>query len=103
MPPRAAQEPKSGEVCLGSKGEILAASRCFPLFSRYQTFGASARHGMSKEYRFTLQMPACVTVDAIGRVEPSVNATNVPSAPVTNFSTIAAGTIRSPSPVAVTS
>ncbi len=28
---------------LASKGEILAASRCFPLFSQYQTFGASVR------------------------------------------------------------
>jgi hypothetical protein len=45
-------------------------------------------------------MPACVTVDVTGRVEPSVNATSVPSAPVMNFSTIAVGRIRSPSPVA---
>jgi hypothetical protein len=42
--------------------EILAASRCFPLFSQYQTFGASVR-----AYPFTLTMPACVLVSAIGR------------------------------------
>jgi hypothetical protein len=32
----------------GSKGEILAASRCFPLFSQYRTFCMSARQRMSK-------------------------------------------------------
>ena len=29
------------KVAFGSKGEILVASRCFPLFSQQQTFGAS--------------------------------------------------------------
>jgi hypothetical protein len=28
---------------------------------------------MLKAYRFTLTMPACVTVDVIGRVDPSVS------------------------------
>jgi hypothetical protein len=64
---------------------------------------ADIRHCMSKAKRRTLMMPACITVDVTGRVEPSVNATSVPSAPVMNFSTIAVGRIRSPSPVAVTS
>jgi hypothetical protein len=32
---------------------------------------ADVRHGISKAYRFTLQMPACITVDAIGRVDPA--------------------------------
>jgi hypothetical protein len=31
--------------------------------------GGSAQ-GISKTYRFTLTMPACVTVDAIGMIEP---------------------------------
>jgi hypothetical protein len=31
------------------------------------------RQGMLKAYRFTLTMPACVTVDVIGRVDPSVS------------------------------
>src|ERR1700724_375035 len=56
------------EVRLGSNCEILAASKCSPLFSQHQTFGASARQGMSKLYRFIRTMPACVTVDAIGLV-----------------------------------
>jgi len=29
------------EVRFGSKGEILAASRCFPLFSQHRTFGGA--------------------------------------------------------------
>jgi hypothetical protein len=29
---------------------------------------ADIRQGISKPYRFTLQIPACVTVDAIGLV-----------------------------------
>jgi len=35
-------------------------------------FRSRWRQGMPKAHRFTLQMPACVTVDAIGRVDPSV-------------------------------
>src|SRR5712692_3710981 len=60
----------------GSKGEILAASRCFPLFSRYQTFGASARYGMPKACRFTLQIPACVTVRAIDETTLPLSSSN---------------------------
>jgi len=51
---------------------------------------------MLKAYRFTRQIPACVTVDAIGRVDPSVNGSSAPSARATNRSTIAVGRIRSP-------
>jgi hypothetical protein len=29
------------DVAFGSKGEILAASRCFPLFSQHRTFGGA--------------------------------------------------------------
>jgi hypothetical protein len=91
------------DVTFGSKGEILAESRCFPLFSRYRTFGASARQGMLKLYFSIRTIPACATVDAIGRVDPSVSASSAPSARRTNRSTIAVGRIRSPSPVSVTS
>jgi hypothetical protein len=41
-----------------------------PMFSAIPPT-ADVRHGISKAYRFTLQMPACVTVDAIGRVDPA--------------------------------
>jgi hypothetical protein len=62
-----------------------------------------AAWSMLKAYRFTLQTPACVTVDVIGRVDPSVSGSGVPSAPATNLSTMAAGKIRSPSPISLTS
>ncbi len=48
-------------------------------------------------------IPAWLTVDAIGNVDPAVSGTSTPSAPATNFSTIAECTIRSPSPIASTS
>jgi len=34
------------------------------------------RQGMPKAYRFTLTKLACVTVDAIGRVDPSTSGTS---------------------------
>jgi hypothetical protein len=46
---------------------------------------------MLKPYRFTLQIPACIAVDAIGQVDPSVSGSSSPSARVTNFSMIAGG------------
>ncbi len=49
-------------------------------------FGDSASHG-----------------SATGWVLPVVSGSITPSAPATNFSTIAAGSIRSPSPISVTS
>jgi hypothetical protein len=58
---------------------------------------------MLKPYHFTLQMPACVTVCATARVEPEVNGSSSPSAPMQNRSVIAVGKMRSPSPVAETS
>ena len=61
------------------------------------------RQGMLKAYRFILQMPAWVTVDVTGRVDPGVSGSNSPSARVTNFSVIAAARIRSPSPRSRTS
>jgi hypothetical protein len=44
-PPSLLQHEMLPNVAWGSKGEILAASRCFPLFSRQQTF-AAAHPGM---------------------------------------------------------
>src|SRR5258708_38640649 len=87
----------------GSKCEILAGSRCFPLFSQHRTFGATARQGMLKAQRFTLTMPACVLVSAIGLVERSLNGSHSPSARRVHFSPIAAGRIRSPSASSVMS
>jgi hypothetical protein len=49
---------------------------------------ADIRQGISKLYRFILQMLACVLVSAIGRVDPSVNGSSSPSARRANFSTI---------------
>ncbi len=40
------------------------------------------RHGMPKAYRFTLTMPACVTVDAIGRVDFAVLGSSAPLPPM---------------------
>jgi hypothetical protein len=37
---------------------------------------------MLKPYRFTLQMPACVTICTTGWAEPEVNGSNWPSARV---------------------
>jgi hypothetical protein len=34
----------SADVSFGSKGEILAASKCFPLFSQQRTFCIRRRH-----------------------------------------------------------
>jgi len=64
---------------------------------------ADIRQGMPKPYRLTRRIPAWLTVDAIGNVDPAVSGTSTPSAPATNFSTIAECTIRSPSPIASTS
>src|SRR5258708_12164116 len=66
-----------------SKCEILAGSRCFPLFSQHRTFGATARQGMLKPQRFTLTFPACVVVSAISLADPSPNASNSPSSSYT--------------------
>jgi len=54
------------------------------LFSKHQTFGASARRDTQRAYRFTLQTPAYFTMDAIGRVEPSIGGSSSPSAGKTN-------------------
>jgi hypothetical protein len=74
------------------KGEILAASKCFPLFFQERTFDGpsdvrqrfsglpASRQSMLKAYFFTRTIPACVTVDAVGRVDPSVSGSSSPSA-----------------------
>jgi hypothetical protein len=48
-------------------------------------------------------MPACVTTCATTPVEPEINGSNSPSAPMQNRSVIAVGTMRSPLPEAETS
>jgi hypothetical protein len=58
--------------------------------------GGSAQ-GMSKANRFILTMPACVTVDAIGFVDPCVSGSNSPPAFKVNCSVMAVVKIRSPS------
>jgi len=50
---------------------------------------------MLNPYRFTLTMPACVTVDATGFVDPWTSASNSPSTLMVNRSTIAAARMRS--------
>jgi hypothetical protein len=55
---------------------------------------------MMKAYRATLRIPARVTTCAIARVEPEINGSSSPSAPMQNRSIIAVGKMRSPSPVA---
>jgi hypothetical protein len=62
-----------------------------------------SRYARLKTHRFILQIPACVTTCASARVEPEVNGSSTPSAPMKNRSMIAVGKMRSPSPVAVTS
>jgi hypothetical protein len=52
-------------------------------------------------WRFTLTIPACVTVDVTGRVLPAVSGSSTPSAPSMNFSMIALAKMRSPMPVRV--
>jgi hypothetical protein len=63
---------------------------------------AGIRQGMSKVYRFTLQIPAWVTTSAIERVEPAIKGSRAPSALVVNRSTIAECRMRSPEPASVT-
>jgi hypothetical protein len=62
-----------------------------------------ASQGISKTYRFTGTIPACVTVSPTDLVDPSTSGLSSPSARWTNRSTIAVGSIRSPSPISVTS
>jgi hypothetical protein len=54
---------------------------------------------MSKTYRFSVQIPACVTVDAIGRVDSAVTGSSAPLALMTNCSVIACGKMRSVFPI----
>jgi hypothetical protein len=58
---------------------------------------------MLKAHRFTLQMPACVTIWATTPVEPEVNGSSSPSAPRQDRSVIAVAKMRSPSPMATRS
>ena len=66
----------------------------------WQSWGASfalaakSLYCKLKTHRFTLQMPACVTTCATGRVEPEVNGSSSPSAPMQNRSVIAIGKMR---------
>jgi hypothetical protein len=55
------------------------------------------RQAMTKAYRITLQIPACVLVAATGLVERSVIGSGSSSARRTNCSTITPANIRSPS------
>jgi hypothetical protein len=48
---------------------------------------ADIHPAVSKPYRFTLEIPACVTVDATGLVHPGVSGSSSPSARMPNFST----------------
>src|SRR5882762_5797700 len=78
-------------------------SRCEQMFSAIlpaADIQPCHRQGMSKAYRVTLQIPACVTVSATARparLDPAVNGT-MPSAPATKCWTIPCGRMRSPSP-----
>ena len=54
-------------------------------------------HATVNAYRFTLQIPACVRVSAIGPVEYGVKDSSAPDDMRVNCSTIAAGKILSPS------
>ena len=65
----AAREQNVGS---GSKGEILAASRCFPLFARYRTFGASARRACRKRAASPLKLLYCPDATERSPIERSL-------------------------------
>jgi len=64
-----------------------------------QNLGPFAEHGELTANWFTLQMPACVLIFAIGMVEPAVSGANSPRVFFTTCSAIPAARMRSPGPV----